>query len=266
MQTNDASARQRQLYIAMHDEYERHYYDEPSLRYRRQFLLGPLLDGLNLNHLRVADFASGSGYNSTILRERFPHVRTVGLDISPRACQAYRALTGEKAFEIDLMDSVNTNQCGRFDAGIIVGGLHHLSANIERAIHNIAALLHPGAPLLMIEPNREFLFGRLRDVWYKRDRYFDETTERALAHDALLGMARSEFESEFVDFVGGPAYFTVLNSLVLRIPVTWKPVIARALFPFEHFYNSLPGRWPFPAFIARWRRHAVIAADIGRTP
>src|SRR5689334_6071602 len=96
------SLRQKAHYEHIHDEYGAHYYDAYSLRYREQFILAPLLSGIDLNDRVVIDVASGSGYNTLLARRRFPWLRPVGLDISDSACAAYRRVTGSEAIQGDL--------------------------------------------------------------------------------------------------------------------------------------------------------------------
>jgi len=36
-----------------------------------------------------------------------------------------------------------------------------------------------------MEPSRECILDRARRLWYRRDKYFDATTERALAHSDI---------------------------------------------------------------------------------
>ena len=72
------SSRQKQHYTAIHDAYEAHYYDAPSMAYRSRFIYRWLFDGVDFRGAIVADLACGSGYNSLALKERFDGVRTVG--------------------------------------------------------------------------------------------------------------------------------------------------------------------------------------------
>ena len=96
--------------------------------------------------------------------------------------------------------------------------------------------------------------GRRR-IWYRLDReHFDADTEAALKHDELLQMAGSKFSLHDVVYRGGPAYFFVLSSMMLRIPRMLKPVLAPPMFVAEQMYKRLRGRFWFPYFIARWRR------------
>jgi SAM-dependent methyltransferase len=251
------SSLQRDHYNAIHDDYDAHYGDESSLEYRRRFFLDPLLKGIDLNGLEVADLAAGSGYTTRELLARFPRVKPVGFDISDEACRAYAAATGCPAHRLDLTQEAKVDR--RFDAAIVIGGLHHCVNDLDIVIQNVAGLLRPGGLFLMVEPNRECWLEPLRRVWYRRDRYFEASTEAALSHDAMLRSADRLFEGVSASYGGGPAYFLIYNSLVMRIPRSAKPFIVAPLLQLERWFNRLPGTAPFPFFVARWRRRSEAA-------
>jgi SAM-dependent methyltransferase len=243
---------QQRHYEAIHDEYTAHYFDATSIAYRRRFLLAPLLQGIDLSHKRVAELACGSGYNSVLLKQMFPGISLEGFDISARACAEYRRAVGAPAREVDLTRPQGGD--ARFDAVIVLGGLHHCVADLPTAFANIAALLRPGGLLLAIEPNARFFAQAVRDRWYRADRYFDAETERALDLDELAAATGANFRLRRSYCFGGPAYFLILNSLLFRMPVGLKRYVASPLFALERLWNAIPGRIQFPAFGAVWER------------
>ena len=107
----------------------------------------------------------------------------------------------------------------------------------------------------MVEPNAAFFLNRLRTFWYKRDHWFHEQEEAPLVHDNLAAVARQYFTPERVTYLGGPAYFLILNSLILRLPLAAKKFVAPVASFLDDMYNRLPGSAPFPMFIAQWRRN-----------
>jgi len=248
----DGGIRQQAHYENIHDEYEAHYYDEWSLAYRDRFILDPLLEGVDLNGQRVLDVASGSGFNTRLLQRRYPTIRATGVDISPSACAAYSQITGFPSMQVDLTKPTIWSQ--RFDAAIVIGGLHHCVSDLAQTLDNLAAAIRPGGLLFMMEPNADCWLEGLRQRWYRQDRFFDAPTEHALSHPKLLEAAGGRFDSMAVHHVGGPAYFLVLNSLVLRVPLGAKRWVSRVTFPLEHAFNRLDSRAAAPVFLARWRR------------
>jgi SAM-dependent methyltransferase len=243
---------QAQHYDAIIDDYDRHYYDRYSLRYRERFILEPLLDGVDLRGKRVADLASGSGETSLYLARTVDGIALTGFDISAEACRRYREKVGRPAHQLDLTAGVYQGE--QFDAAIIMGGLHHCVANLPRTLTAISAMLRPGGTLLMFEPNRDYLLEVVRRLWYKRDRYFDSHNEAALSHQALLEAGGGAFVSEYLKYFGGPAFFLVYNSLIFRVPHPVKSIVSPGLLAAESLYNQLPVRSIFSSFLARWAR------------
>jgi SAM-dependent methyltransferase len=243
---------QARHYNTIIDDYDRHYYDRYSLRYRERFILEPLLNGVDLRGKRVADLASGSGETSAYLARTVAGVELTGFDISPEACRRYREKVGRPAHEIDLTMGVYEGQ--RFDAAIVMGGLHHCVASLPRTLAAISAMLRPGGMLLMFEPNRDYVLEGLRRLWYKRDRYFDSNNEAALSHGALLDAGGGSFACEYLKYFGGPAFFLVYNSLLFRLPHSVKAIASPTLLAAEALYNKVPARSIFASFLARWTR------------
>lgn len=247
-----ASTRQAAHYDRILSDYDRHYYDRLSLEYRDRFILGPLLRGIDLRNCRVADLGCGSGETSLSLIERFPGVEMTGFDISPGACHRYREKVGRECRELDLTGGYQGTE--RFDAAIVMGGLHHCVSDLPGALSTIADMLNPGGLLLMFEPNRDYALEFARRLWYRLDHYFDAETEAALAHDALLKEAGGAFRAQEVIYFGGPGFYLIYNSLVFRLSPRVKNIIGSPFLAFERAFNKLPGRWPHASFLARWVR------------
>ncbi|UZP65853.1 class I SAM-dependent methyltransferase [Desulfovibrio mangrovi] len=243
---------QKAHYEKVHDAYEKHYYDNSSLQYRREFIYTPLFKGFDLSGARLADFACGSGHNSIELRTLFPGISTTGYDISQAACEAYVQNTGGKAHQVDLTNPFTAD--AEYDAVLIVGGLHHCISNLDAVFLNIARVLKPNGYLFMVEPNEEFFLNSVRNIWYKKDKWFEAESESALRHDEILELAKAYFEPHSLSFFGGPAFYLILNSLITRVPLKAKPFLAPILFPLESLFNQLPGRSAFAAFRAVWRK------------
>ncbi|MBU2604944.1 MAG: class I SAM-dependent methyltransferase [Alphaproteobacteria bacterium] len=257
MTTQETQNAQKAHYEAIHDAYEAHYYDGPSMAYRHRFIYRPLLEGINLENASVADLACGSGHNSLALRSYFPSITTTGYDISEAACRDYRIHTGGDAHLIDL--TLPTQAAQVHDAALIIGGLHHCVADLKTTLKNVAGMVRPGGHFLMMEPNDDFFLSAVRRIWYKKDRWFEADTEEALKHSELAALGAPYFVPEKVMYVGGPAFYLILNSLITRVPLGAKPALSSVLFPVESAYNRLPGKGAFAVFLARWRRTDVPA-------
>lgn len=245
---------QKRHYESIHEVF-REYYDAASMRYRERFVYGPLLDGIDLDAKDVADLCCGGGATSEYILRRFPRARTYGFDISGRACAEYRETLGQPAFETDLTRGSSVDRT--FDAAIVIGGIHHCVVDLPATLRTIGSMLKPGGLLLMMEPSDEGLFAGARRLWYRFDRYFEASTERALVHDDLLAMAGRDFSLIDVRHLGGPGYFLIFNSMIFRLPSAAKRALASPLSAIDALYNRLPGRFWYPYFVARWRRTAV---------
>lgn len=249
-QATASGERQAAHYDRILDSYDQHYFDAESVAYRREFILDPLLNGLDLRGKRVADLASGSGHTSIELIDRFPGIAVEGYDISSDACARYKQTTGRPAHVLDLTRGYEGPPI--FDAAIIIGGLHHCVSDLSATLQGVAAMLKPGASFLMFEPNADFFLQFVRRLWYRLDHYFDSETEDGLSHETLLALAQGAFTCREVRYFGGPAFFLVLNSLIFRIPRSVKRLAAKPLINIERAYSLLPGRWPYASFTAHW--------------
>jgi SAM-dependent methyltransferase len=246
--------RQKAHFESIHNAYASHYYDGTAMAYREEFIFSPMLDGLDLNYKSVAELAAGSGHNSVYFKEKFPHIKLVGFDISAAACADYERFVGAPCYAVDLMKPAEAEFTETFDAVFVIGGLHHCVSNIDMTLTNVANMLKPGGFFLMAEPNSLHLMECVRKLWYRLDPMFDHQNEHALDHNALLARTGSKFEFDCVKYFGGPAYFAIFSSMIMRIPLSAKPWIAPLVTSPERLWNRLPGpRW-HSAFVARWRR------------
>ena len=246
---------QKAHYEFIHDSYNAHYFDSWSMRFREEFIYFPLFQGLQHSAIRVADIASGSGENSVALKRVRPQATVVGVDISESAVAEYKRKLSADAHILDLTVPM-TVEFGTFDAVMVIGGLHHCVNDLKTTFVNISKLLKPGGVLLMYEPNRRFVLERLRRYWYRHDRYFEADSEAALDHDEIADLAANEFEVDWVRYCGGPGYFLVLNSLVLRIPLKANPLISPPLLFAESIWNTIPAPVLQATFLAQWRKRA----------
>ncbi|MBF0126086.1 MAG: class I SAM-dependent methyltransferase [Magnetococcales bacterium] len=251
---NSSSEKQRNHYHAVHNTYREHYFDAESMTYRDLFLYQPMLNGLDLNNMDVLEVASGAGFNSKAWLEKFPHGRFSGLDISSYACADFVRNVGCEAWESDLAKGPFPD--AQFDVVFVIGGLHHCVNDLPAVLRNIASLIRPGGYFLMMEPNSEYILEPLRKLWYRKDAFFEADTEEALSHDALNRLGASWFDAKTVRHMGGPGYFLILNSMILRLPKGIKKALSIPIMALERVYNLLPGKLPFPYFVAKWQKKA----------
>lgn len=244
---------QKQHYENQSEIYAQHYFDVWSMKYRREFIYPALWDGIDFEPARVVELACGAGDNSRELLSRFNMITLTGLDISPSACTSYSEKTGGRAFEVDLTQPL-TVEFEPFDAAFVIGGLHHCVADLETTLRNISTLVKPGGKFMMLEPNKRFFLEAVRKIWYGLDQSFDTGNEAALDHDELYQIGREWFNVDRVRYLGGPAFFTVLNSMILRIPLNMKPILSPPMMALERVWNRIPLISCQNVFAAVWSR------------
>jgi SAM-dependent methyltransferase len=246
---------QQELYETIHEEYRRHLYDDTSNAYRDEFINAAMFDGLDLSNSDVAELMCGIGQATNYVQGRFVGVRCSGYDISRSACADFTRATGCPATACDLLAEPLPRD--RFDAIVVVGGLHHLAGSHAKLVANIHAALREGGTFVMMEPNADYALESIRKIWYRKDRFFDADSEQALRYHALYDKHSSYFEQRRLTYLGGPAYFLILMSLVLRIPLWAKPVIAPPLMLLERAWNLIPVRQAHAIFVAQWVKKAT---------
>lgn len=239
----------------IHSQYVEHYYDHWSMRYRHEFIFPLVWNDLDLNGKKVAELACGSGHNSLAILQHFPSAQMQGFDISQSACADYRSNVGYPAQQADLTKPADFRP--EYDAAFVIGGLHHCVADLDQTLDNVTRLLKPGGVFIMLEPNSKFFLERIRKLWYQFDKSFDSETEHALDHDSLFQLAKNQFDLLDLHYFGGPGYFGILNSMILRIPVRMKPIISPPLMASERLWNKIPIRNFQNVFLARWVRNTA---------
>lgn len=243
---------QEKLFVKIHKEYKNHYYDQESIKYRDNFIYKYMYESENLNEKDIAEIACGSGYNSLAILKIFPKANLNGYDISPPACNDYQKIVGNNAFIWDITkEKVNDF---KYDFVIVIGGLHHCINNLDKVIENIHNMLKKNGTLIMVEPNKNYALNFIRKIWYKFDNYFDNENEDSLDHSLIINQYKDKFEFKKIRYFGGPAYFFILQSLILRMPIVIKPLFSKLLFWIERIYNKFQYYWIYPAFIAKWKK------------
>lgn len=244
--------RQQELYETIHDEYNQHLYDDTSNAYRDQFINAAMFKGLDLNDRDVAEIMCGVGQATQYIRSKYPTARCSGYDISRSACEDYTRITGCPATACDIVAEPLPES--RFDTIVVVGGLHHVALALDKVIANLHAALKPDGILVMMEPNADYVLEAVRKIWYRRDRLFDADSEQALSYRRLRQDYAQLFEEKSATHLGGPGYFVILMSLVLRIPLKAKPWIAPAFMQIEKIWNRIPLRQAQAIFVAQWKK------------
>lgn len=249
---------QRQHFERIHSDYVEAYDDEFSLFYKRALIyrrIALCLNSIPKSKLNLLEVACGSGMNSEELKKlTVQPLHLVGVDISAAAVQEFKSRHGlNSAFEYDFTrENINVPN-GPFDVILILGGIHHMIKSLDHVFHNLHANLVDDGTVIFVEPNRLFL-NPIRQWWYRRDAYFDGDNEAAIDHQELLGEQGKLFRMNSVSYFGGPGFFLILQSLILRTPRIIKKLLYRPLTVIdERLTDALPPHF-LPAFIAVWSK------------
>ncbi len=221
--------KQAKHFNALGSAYEAHYSDTYSQHYRARFINQPLLEGLDLTGRQVLEAMCGSGQTTGALLAR--GARVTGLDISSVLIDSFRQQwPGCDAICASLFDTQIADSS--FDAVVVVGGLHHLHPQVDRALDEIHRVLKPGGFFCFGEPHAGSLPDRVRRYWYRCDPLF-EKNERAVDLADLQAKNAARFEFVRTKYLGSLAFLLVLNSLIVRVPLAAKRWYAPSLLSLE---------------------------------
>jgi SAM-dependent methyltransferase len=246
----DAEQNQKLLFNRIAIEYEAHFGDPCSQRYRDKFFNQPMFEGMSLSGLKVIEAMCGSGHTTQYLISQGAQV--IGLDISDEAIKSFNNRWPQsQAICASILDSrLNRDS---YDAVVIVGGLHHLHPNVDAAIDEIHRILRPGGFLCFVEPHKGSFPDLIRQWWYKRDHYFADNEE---AID--LGEMKRKFASKFIfnreQYLGNVAYLLVMNSMILRIPLKLKAFYTPPLLFIESLISPFQGKFTSCFMACPWRK------------
>lgn len=243
-------ARQRAHYDRIAEAYDAHYSDKWSLLYRRLFLYEPLTSGIDLRGRKVLDGMCGSGQTAGYLLDQ--GAQAYGLDISPHVMAEFRA---------NLPDAVGVSgsilssgfEDAFFDAVFVTGGLHHVHPQVPEAVAEIHRILKPGGWFCFYEPHTGSLADAARRFWYRHDSLFEEN-EAAVDFKDLMRRNSQRFDFVTTRYSGGPAYLLVFNSMVFRVPLSWKARYARPLLWLERRLERIQGKRMSCFVMAQWRK------------
>ncbi len=241
---------QKQSFERLGDQYLLHYNDLYSTNYRRKFIFGPMVEGIDLNGRVVLDAMCGSGQITEFLLTR--KCRIHALDLSEKQIQLYK----ERFPGIDskVESILNTRYPDNyFDVVIICGGLHHVQPYTLKAVKEVQRILKPGGFFVFCEPHAGSVVDKLRRLWYRRDKFFMEN-EASINYDHLEKIFSRNFKPVGTGYFGNIAYYLIYNSLILRIPLCLKKWIAPPAFFLEDLLMPLHTPFLSSYMIVRWQK------------
>lgn len=226
---------QREHYQKHFEEYERHYDDPCSQRYRNELVYGPLFAGERLADADVLEAMCGSGECTSYLLSR--GARVTGLDVSDAAIASF-SRRWPKSRGVCASITESGLESASFDAAVVIAGLHHLHPNVEDGIREIGRILRPGGRFYFVEPHAGSLPDLARKFWYARDEYF-ASNEESIDVGALQRRVADIFNVERESYFGTVAWLLVLNSMIFRIPVKLKPLYTAPAMALERLLRPI---------------------------
>jgi SAM-dependent methyltransferase len=241
---------QKQHYDNIAAEYEAHYSDPSSTEYRRRFIYDPMFAGVDLAGMRVLDAMCGSGQTTEYLLSRGAVV--TGLDISTEVINSFKLRW--PACHVERRSLLSSGFADNsFDCVAVVGGLHHIHPNLNQAVQEIHRVLKPGGYFCFMEPHSGSLADIVRRFWYKHDHMFSDN-EASIDLDRLQKKFAEGFRPIRAKHMGNIAFLLVLNSMIFRIPLRFKPFYSRALMALESAITGLQGKLTSCFVLAQWQK------------
>lgn len=252
-----SEALQQAHYDDIAERYRSHYGDRWSQLYRREFIDEPLFSNVPLRGATVVEGMCGAGETTAFLLER--GARVIGVDISMEQISAFEERWPQcegrcaSMLETGLADA----SC---DLVAVVGGLHHLHPNVSETVEEIHRILRPGGAFCFVEPHRGAWIDRLRRVVYRLDPLFADNEESVDVQELRQRFA-DRFTVEYESYRGGPAYLLVLQSMIFRMPITWKRFYARPLMSVERALLRVQGPRTSCFVLGCWRKRQTEPTD-----
>ena len=238
----DLEKKQRRYYNTIAADYDRHLSDTYALEYRYD-LYKKILKGIDLENLNVLDAMCGGGQATGFFLNR--NASVTGLDISEEQCAIYK----ERFPRCDAVCSSMTRtrfHDSTFDF-VVTNSLHHLQPHIDEGVREIHRILKPGGYFLLWEPCAGSLFDIFRRMWYRMDKKYFETNERAVHLKRITASFQSQFDPVREKYGGNLAYLFIIGAMPLRINPRYTRYYARPLMALERFFNLLQ-----PPFLSLW--------------
>lgn len=158
---------------------------------------------------------------------------------------------------ITVGNILNYSSQQTYDLIILIGGLHHVYAQKELALKNVASLLSEEGIFITFEPtHNNFLFKKVRDVIYKRNPLFDSETEQAFELKELdclfMNSGLNLIDQTYPGLLGYVMYYNPDAFPSLNIGTT---TCLKHLFKLEkHFFTSLLAKYLSFATLSLWRK------------
>ena len=145
-----------------------------------------------------------------------------------------------------------------YDLILLIGGLHHVPDMAQQVVNNMTPCLSPGGYFINFEPTHaSWMTKKIRDITYKRNDIFDESTERGFAVNEWRNFFKCRELTEVNIFYPGLlAYVLFYNPYAFPSLNKGGASTVRLLFELERpFYKSFLARYFSFASLGIWQKN-----------
>ena len=229
---------QSKHYDKISEIYQDHYFDNKNKYYRSKIYVERFKKYLT-NGKDVLDIGCGDGsFIEILIENEILNKNYFGLDVSLKNAELFNKKFKNR-YDIfnEFFTKKKLNLGKKFDIIFCIGAIHHMYIEINDVFENLYNHLNKSGKIIIVEPNGSFLIN-IRNYWYKKDKYFDSYSERALSIDEIDKVAKKKFEKILYEYHGFIGYFIILQSMILRTP----KFIKRKTYKFFTFIDQIFGK------------------------
>jgi SAM-dependent methyltransferase len=245
---------QSDLYNEIAKIYQDHYFDMESVYYREEIYIKKLKKYFK-GSVDILEVGCGDGSNIEILEKNgILEKNFYGLDISNNNCKLFQDKFENKYkfYHADFTEK-NLKLEKTFDIILLFGAIHHMYKDIEILFQNLNNHLNKNGKIIIMEPNGSFL-NFIRNYWYKKDKYFEAESEKALTIKEVDLFAEKNFLKIFYEYQGLIGYFVILQSMILRTPKIIKKKTYKILTLIDKILSKFNSKYLSASYILVYKK------------
>ena len=239
---------EKEHYDKIAEVYQDHYFDKESRYYRSKIQVERFKKYLE-GSKDILDIGCGDGsFIEILIDNKILDKNYFGLDVSFKNTQLFnKKFKSRYAIFKEDFTKKNLNLGKKFDIIFCIGAIHHMYLEIDNVFENLFNHLNKNGKIIIVEPNGSFLNG-IRNYWYKKDKYFDSDSERALPIKEIDKVANRRFEKIFYEYHGFIGYFIILQSMILRTPKFIKKKTYKFFTFIDKLFSKLNSKFLSPSY------------------
>lgn len=194
------------------------------------------------------ELASGRGYNTRLLAERFPDVAFTGVDLTPSHVAFARRATSRLpnvTFSVGDFEALPFDEAS-FDLVFAVESVCH-AGDLDTVLAECRRVLRPGGILILFDGYRLVELGRLPEPWRRSARLVERSmsvAEGRLLADVLRAHERAGFSIRETNDLSAAMLPNLLRFQTLALKLLKRPWIHRLLsivMPQKLLENAIAG-------------------------